>query len=97
MRINEDSIYRDALEIFGKSSRLSITQEECGELIQAISKIFREGNTENNVKKLLEEIADVRIMTDQLIKIYCPNNFDDIKQQKLDKLNSYVQNGMILG
>jgi NTP pyrophosphatase (non-canonical NTP hydrolase) len=54
---------------------LRITQEECAEVIQAISKIFRFGFFEtypikgpNNLEKLEEEIGDLLCMIDLLVE-----------------------------
>jgi hypothetical protein len=54
---------------------LRITQEECAEIIQAISKIFRFGFFErypikgpNNLEKLEEEIGDLLCMIDLLVE-----------------------------
>ena len=41
---------------------LIITMEECGELIQACSKIYRHGHNEKDMRSLAEEIADVETM-----------------------------------
>lgn len=54
---------------------LRITQEECAEVIQAISKVFRFGfdatypeNGPNNLEKLEEEIGDLLCMIDLLLE-----------------------------
>jgi NTP pyrophosphatase (non-canonical NTP hydrolase) len=54
---------------------LRITQEECAEVIQAISKVFRFGFFEshpkqgpNNLEKLEEEIGDLLCMIDLLLE-----------------------------
>ena len=44
-----------------------ITMEECGELIQACSKIYRYGNEKQHKKLLSEEIGDVLAMISLLI------------------------------
>ena len=46
---------------------LVITAEECGELIQACSKIYRYGNEKQHKKLLSEEIGDVLAMISLLI------------------------------
>ena len=60
---------------------LSITQEECAEVIQAISKIFRFGldtewKGETNREHLEEEIGDLQAMIQLLIE----NNIVDAAQ-----------------
>ena len=49
---------------------MGVAQEECAELIQAISKIRRKGETVATRANLIEEIADVRIMCAQLMHLY---------------------------
>ena len=68
---------------------LTITMEECGELIQACSKAIRCDDFHNN-QKLIEEIGDVQCMID-LIHEYDLVSLDEInsqvgvKKQKLKK------------
>lgn len=73
-----------AVQYFGEISRKQLTQEECAELIQALSKDLR--GKEHNVE---EEIADVMIMIEQLFNIYDMekmNNYLNMKIDRLDKL-----------
>ena len=55
---------------YGKEPQMGVTQEECAELIQAISKIRRKGTNTETMRHLAEEIADVQIMCEQLIFLY---------------------------
>jgi len=50
-------------EMYGLKSQMGVCQEECAELIQAISKWYRDKADMDN---LYEEIADVEIMLEQL-------------------------------
>lgn len=61
----ERQILKDAIDTFGIKNQLDMLQEECAELIVAIShyKRCRQGFTIN----LSEEIADVHIMMNQII------------------------------
>ena len=68
---------------------LTITMEECGELIQACSKAIRCDDFHNN-QKLIEEIGDVQCMIDliheyDLVSLDEINNRVGIKKQKLKK------------
>lgn len=47
---------------YGLASQLDILQEECAELIQAVSKFKR-----NQTANIVEEIADTYIMLDQIV------------------------------
>lgn len=55
------SVVIDSLDADGKEKKLRIAQEECAELIQAISKYLREPDCTGNQAAVLEEIADVCI------------------------------------
>lgn len=55
---------------YGKEPQIGVAQEECAELIQAISKVRRKGETKDAIDHLAEEIADVRIMCAQLEELF---------------------------
>tara|TARA_Y100000758_G_C15781601_1_gene323586 strand:- start:276 stop:536 length:261 start_codon:yes stop_codon:yes gene_type:complete len=47
---------------------MTLTSEECGELVQACMKIARYGLEKHRVKALLEEIGDVQCLIDLMVK-----------------------------
>lgn len=51
-------------------SQLGVAQEECAELIQAISEVRRKGAYTATLGHMAEEIADVQIMCERLIFLY---------------------------
>lgn len=55
-------------EKYGKESQLRQLQEECAELIVACSKILR--MSDKSINNLIEEIADVRVMVEQIEYLY---------------------------
>lgn len=57
-------------EHYGREAQMGVAQEECAELIQAISKVRRKGATADSRGHLAEEIADVLIMCSQLTKLF---------------------------
>lgn len=75
---------------------LVITQEECAEVIQVISKMIRFGighehvssGKGTNVDKLNQEVGDLQVMLDLLQEegILDPANLAEAKQRKIDKL-----------
>ena len=78
------------LDVYGADAQMGIAQEECAELIQAISKYKRAYNYANDpikirevTQNLLEEIADVIVMTMQLKLIFPNGGIDDIVSEKL--------------
>lgn len=75
---------------------LSITQEECSEVIQAISKIFRFGidtewQGETNREHLEEEIGDLQAMINLLVehKIVDIKNVENAAIKKTLKLKKW--------
>ena len=77
---------------------LLIAQEECAEVIQAISKIFRFGfeaqhpnEDRNNLQRLEEELGDLACMIGLLIdkKIVSESNLESAAEMKLKKLRTW--------
>lgn len=79
---------------YPRSSQMGVAQEECAELIQAISKVRRLGINGETLDHMAEDIADVRIMCAQLVAILGLNeavsrNID----QKLDRQMKRIMEG----
>ena len=73
-------------EHYGKTHQMAIAQEECAELIQAISKVRRDGETTETLRHLAEELADVRIMCAQLAGLFnVTRAMNDCAVYKLDR------------
>lgn len=75
---------------------LSITQEECSEVIQAVSKIFRFGldtewKGESNREHLEEEVGDLQAMIHLMIQSGLVNEHKvaDAANKKLEKLRKW--------
>lgn len=74
MTKNEEKLCADIVEHYGFLAQTRILQEECAELIMAASKInrryddFKDGKiTEGKyLNNFIEELADVRIMLEQM-------------------------------
>lgn len=60
-------VWRRSIEHYGKTLQSVVCMEECGELIQAISKMLRGKDAKAN---LIEEIADVTICLGLLREMY---------------------------
>lgn len=75
-KLNKIEIYKMILNLYGEDLQQIVAMEECSELIRAISKMIRtNSSTSFNaqadcLKNLVDEIADVLIMIDQLMLIY---------------------------
>lgn len=76
-----------AIEKYGRAAQLRQLQEECAELIVAISHYFRQRSDAR--KDLIEEVADVTIMLMQLTPpLNYTNDVSDMIDYKLAKLSS---------
>lgn len=63
--MNNDEKIKKIADHYGMESQIDILQEECAELVQAVSKYKR--GCDKPVTSLLEEMADVTIMIDQVL------------------------------
>lgn len=72
-------------EHYGEGAQLDILQEECAELIQAVSKIRRE--IPNAYENFIDELADVSIMIEQMISFMD----DDEKTTLYKKINEKLE------
>lgn len=64
---------------------LTITMEECGELIQACSKAIRCDDYHDN-EKLIEEVGDVMCMI-ELLQQYDLVSYQEIEERVIEKRN----------
>lgn len=97
--MNRQEIMQKAIRHYGIDSQLIKMQEECGELITAISKYFiaaREDNPETWVEmteNVREEIADVNIMIQQMKRYGGLNTarINEIEEYKLKRLQKRLE------
>lgn len=97
MNKQERAVLRAAIDKYGNDSQLAVAQEECAELIQAISKLNRAGSSDHpgRAKKaalnhLMEEHEDVQIMLDQIRIMYPSRAYDTIRAQKIARLEKRI-------
>lgn len=83
----ERQILKDAIDTFGIKNQLDMLQEECAELIVAISH-YKRGRPGSSIN-LSEEIADVHIMMNQII-LATPLSVEFFKEQKLQRLKERI-------
>ena len=85
MKYFKNDIYVKALQTWGEQSQKAMAIEECSELI---TKLIKEGRNVNGSSEheIVEEIADVIIMMEQLQKIYGKKEVTDAKTKKLKRL-----------
>lgn len=76
-----------AVHTYGKESQKLIAIEEMAELTKALSKDSRYPKTPAVLDNVAEEIADVRIMLDQLEYIYgCSETVKKYRKKKIQRL-----------
>jgi NTP pyrophosphatase (non-canonical NTP hydrolase) len=70
---------------------LTILQEECAEVIQAISKIHRFGLDTHSEQRLEEEVGDVLCMIDLLVEkcLVSDSNVNQARKNKREKLKTW--------
>ena len=87
-----DHVFKLVRDEYGLEFELGILQEECAELIVAVSKFKRDGNS-NTLDELFSEIADVELMTEQLKRWF--ENYREyvelVKEEKLTRLEIRVK------
>lgn len=80
---------RTMFEHYGLDNQLRILQEECAELIQAASKYLRAQEAGKPIAQskaaLLEEVADVMIMVEQVKGIFTGAALEAMLESKLNR------------
>lgn len=85
MTDDERHIYQQALDKWGIEAQVMMAIEECAELITALCHLYRGRRT-----NIIEEIADVIIMIEQLSLIFGEEEIDKAKQIKLARLKEMI-------
>ena len=90
MAPDDERIMQQAIETYGVQAQCDVAIEEMAELTKAIVKIRRVaddyGKTQAALENLLEEIADVDIMIDQLKIMRGPKRVEEYRKKKLERL-----------
>lgn len=77
MTKEQENKLEQIFDFYGRENQFCILQEECAELIQAISK-YRRNNDDFSYRNFIEELADVSIMIQQfLVKTRKSKRFQD--------------------
>lgn len=81
-------VYLRCEQKWGRPSQIMMLIEEMAELTKALSKLYRAYN-EQTEKKMIEEIADVSIMVEQITTIF--NLSDRVEEQRKTKLTRLLK------
>lgn len=84
----EKEIFKKNIEANGEFIELQVLEEECAELIQAVSKGIRHGFTYDILDNFIEECADVSIAMTQAMEILEVEDtqYKQKIKEKLDRL-----------
>lgn len=86
--MDKNNLLKLAIEIYGEDAQIMMAIEECSELIQAICKFYRDPDTYMRREAVIDEIADVTIMCEQLRLIFGAELVDKRKEYKLKRLET---------
>ena len=82
--MTRDEILKNALQHYGANSQRIVAIEEMSELTKELCKVSR---GEENAAHIAEEIADVRIMLDQMEILFdCRKQVELMESEKLERL-----------
>jgi len=89
-KTEREKVYLKAIDIYGLDAQLDILQEECAELIVAVSKYRRNGSEAE--ANLFEELADVVIMVEQItLALNGQFQVDQYKSFKIKRLSERLR------
>lgn len=85
----EQIILKDAVKTFGNTSQIDKLIEEMGEVLQALMKL-KASDTHENKFHVEEELADLKIVLDQMPFIFDAENLEDWRIAKLKRLEKRI-------
>lgn len=87
--MERNEILRSAIARYGNTAQMIIAMEEMAELTKELSKFFRGAHNEDAIA---EEIADVRIMLDQMqIMFDCAGKVNMYEAAKVERLRKRLE------
>ena len=93
-KINDQSkfLYLKAIDKWGKVSQIHMCSEEMSELNKELMKVLREGLSVERRRFLVDELADVTIMLEQMILCFnAEEEVSKVKQLKLERLYKLIE------
>ncbi len=93
-KINDQSkfLYLKAIDKWGKVSQIHMCSEEMSELNKELMKVLREGLSVERRRFLVDELADVTIMLEQMILCFnAEEEVSKVKQLKLERLCKLIE------
>ena len=95
-KVERKKLFKKAFDKWGLESQLLMLMEECAELTQSASKVIRYHKNKTSVwRSLIEEIADVEILIEQIETCVDWENIrqrvNTVKYDKLRRLKRVVE------
>lgn len=88
-QVEPDKVYDDAWALYGPDRQMTVAIEEMSELTKELTKEMRGKGCE---EKIYEELADVSIVTEQLIHHFrCADRVEIYRKIKLKRLKAWVE------
>ena len=89
-----EELYKKAIEKWGAVSQIEMLNEESTELALAVRKFIRHWKSDDveYINNLIEEMADVEIMMEQVCYIYphFKGKIEEVKEFKLQRLEKRI-------
>lgn len=89
-KIDRRNVYQQAIERWGIDSQVNQLIEECAELIVALNHARRVSWDGAPADHVVEELADVEIMLEQMRMIFDADRIDQVKLQKVLRLRNRI-------
>ena len=86
--MSASNVFEAAINHWGEKTQGAMAMGECGELIAALNRYFVQ-NRENR-DEVIEEIADVEIMLEQLKYMFGSEDVEQVKARKINRLYDIV-------
>lgn len=91
----QKQIEKEAVETYGIDAQMRMLQEECGELIVSVGHYLRGRN--GSLANLCEELADVRIMVEQMEIALDNPAIEEWYNHKLERLKKRLKEHKSIG
>lgn len=83
-------LYVKAIQVWGQQAQIDMCIEECAELIKALQKLKRK-NFIVDYNDVCEEIADVKIMIEQMSVVFDDRIIAQLYMNKLEHLKNLLE------
>ena len=93
--MEKQDILQTATLLWGNTSQVNQLQEELTELSMAICKLRRSGDIDKKMGNFFEEIADVKIMIEQMEFLYGTKEIEKHYEYKIKRLGDRVNNSLM--